>query len=74
MSALGECIGAIVGLVAITPGAVLLSRESVFIGFLAIISNIAVRINKKSNIDDTLVYSPILSWGVVGICYSNFFK
>lgn len=67
MSAIGACIGAVVGLVAITPAAGFVTLgESVFIGFLAaIISNIAVRINKKSNIDDTLDVFP--SHGVGGV-------
>ena len=67
MSAVGACIGAIVGLVAITPAAGFVTiGQSVFIGFTAaIISNIAIRITKKSNIDDTLDVFP--SHGVGGI-------
>ena len=67
MSALGACIGAIVGLVAITPAAGFVTiGQSVFIGFTAaIISNIAVRAFKKSSIDDTLDVFP--SHGVGGI-------
>ncbi|MGC6469236.1 MAG: ammonium transporter, partial [Chitinophagales bacterium] len=67
MSALGACIGAIVGLVAITPAAGFVTiGQSVFIGFTAaIISNIAVRAFKKSAIDDTLDVFP--SHGVGGI-------
>ena len=67
MSALGACIGAIVGLVAITPAAGFVSLGgSVFIGFVAsIVSNFAIRLNKKSEIDDTLDVFP--SHGVGGI-------
>ena len=67
MSAIGACIGAIVGLVAITPAAGFVTLgQSVFIGFIAaIISNIAIRLTKKSNIDDTLDVFP--SHGVGGI-------
>jgi Amt family ammonium transporter len=67
MSAIGACIGAIVGLVAITPAAGFVTLgQSVFIGFVAaIISNIAIRITKKSKIDDTLDVFP--SHGVGGI-------
>ena len=67
MSALGACIGAIVGLVAITPAAGFVSLgSSIFIGFVAsIVSNFAIRLNKKSEIDDTLDVFP--SHGVGGI-------
>ena len=67
MSAIGACIGAIVGLVAITPAAGFVTiGQSVFIGFIAaIISNVAIRITKKTNIDDTLDVFP--SHGVGGI-------
>jgi len=67
MSALGACIGAIVGLVAVTPAAGYVTLgQSAFIGFVAaIVSNIAISITKKSNIDDTLDVFP--SHGVGGI-------
>ncbi|WP_299229029.1 ammonium transporter [uncultured Psychroserpens sp.] len=67
MSSLGACIGAIVGLVAITPAAGFVSiGQSVFIGFIAaIVSNLAIQLNKKSKIDDTLEVFP--SHGVGGI-------
>jgi len=67
MSSLGACIGAIVGLVAITPAAGFVTLgQSVFIGFVAAIaSNIAIRLNKKTEIDDTLDVFP--SHGVGGI-------
>ena len=67
MSAIGACIGAIVGLVAITPAAGFVTLgQSVFIGFIAaIISNIAIRLTKMTKIDDTLDVFP--SHGVGGI-------
>ena len=67
MSALGACTGAIVGLVAITPAAGFVTLgQSAFIGFAAsVISNLTIRITKKSNIDDTLDVFP--SHGIGGI-------
>ena len=67
MSATGACIGAIVGLVAITPAAGFVNLgQSVFIGIVAaIVSNIAIRLTKKTKIDDTLDVFP--SHGVGGI-------
>ena len=67
MSAIGACIGAIVGLVAITPAAgVVTLGQSVFIGFVAaLISNLAIPFFRKLNVDDTLDVFP--SHGVGGI-------
>ena len=67
MSAIGACIGAVVGLVAITPAAGFVNiGESMFIGFIAaIVSNWAIHLKNKSNIDDTLDVFP--SHGVGGI-------
>lgn len=67
MNAVGACIGAIVGLVAITPAAGFVSiSQSIFIGFLAaIMSNVAISWFTKSSIDDTLDVFP--SHGVGGI-------
>ena len=67
MSAMGACIGAIVGLVAITPAAGFVTLgQSVFIGFIAaVISNMAIKISKRSRVDDTLDVFP--SHGVGGI-------
>ncbi len=67
MSALGACIGAIVGLVAITPAAGFVTIEqSIFIGAIAaLISNFAIRAFSKTGIDDTLDVFP--SHGVGGI-------
>jgi ammonium transporter, Amt family len=59
-SALGACIGAVVGLVAITPAAGYVNYgPSLFIGFAAaIVSNYAVVLFKKTGIDDTLDVFP----------------
>ena len=67
MSAVGACIGAIVGLVAITPAAGFVTiSQSIFIGFTAAItSNLAISWFSKTGIDDTLDVFP--SHGVGGI-------
>ena len=68
MSAVGACIGAIVGLVAITPAAGFVTiSQSMVIGFIAaLISNFAISLkNNKTDIDDTLDVFP--SHGVGGI-------
>lgn len=67
MSAVGACIGAVVGLVAITPAAGFVNiGQSMFIGFIAaIISNYAIHLKNKTNVDDTLDVFP--SHGVGGI-------
>jgi Amt family ammonium transporter len=59
-SVLGFCIGAVVGLVAITPAAGFVAiPQSIFIGVVAaIISNIAVYYKQKSRLDDTLDVFP----------------
>jgi len=67
MSALGACVGAIVGLVAITPAAGYVTpAQSIFIGAAAaLVSNFAIRMFVKSKIDDTLEVFP--SHGVGGM-------
>ena len=67
MSAVGACIGAIVGLVAITPAAGFVTiGESMLIGFVAaLVCNAAVRAAQRSVIDDTLDVFP--SHGVGGM-------
>ena len=67
MTAIGACIGAIVGLVAITPAAGFVTLgQSVFIGFIsAIFSNISIGSIRKTNIDDTLDVFP--SHGIGGM-------
>ena len=59
-SVMGFCIGAVVGLVAITPGAGFVGiPQSIFIGVVAaIISNIAVYYKTRSRLDDTLDVFP----------------
>jgi Amt family ammonium transporter len=59
-SALGACIGAVVGLVAITPAAGYVSvGASILIGSLAaVVSNIAVYFKSQSTLDDTLDVFP----------------
>jgi Amt family ammonium transporter len=68
VSAMGACIGAVVGLVAITPAAGFVTvPHAMFIGFIsAIISNLAVMTKNKSKVDDTLDVFPC--HGVGGIC------
>ena len=69
-SALGACIGAVVGLVAITPAAGYVSiPHSIFIGFVAsVISNMAVHWKSKSTLDDTLDVFPCHGvGGIVGM-------
>ncbi|WP_299113517.1 ammonium transporter [uncultured Winogradskyella sp.] len=67
MSAVGACIGAVVGLVAITPAAGFVNiGQSVVIGFVAsIISNWMIHLKNKSGIDDTLDVFP--SHGIGGV-------
>jgi Amt family ammonium transporter len=75
-SVLGFCIGAVVGLVAITPGSGFVGiAHSAFIGFVAaIISNLAVSIRTKSNVDDTLDVFPCHGvGGIVGMLMTGIF-
>jgi Amt family ammonium transporter len=64
---MSACIGAVVGLVAITPAAGFVTiGQSVFIGFAAaIVSNLAVYYKQKTSLDDTLDVFPC--HGVGGI-------
>src|SRR3954453_21508846 len=77
-SAMGACIGAVVGLVAITPAAGYVGiRESVVIGLVAsVVSNLAVHWKSKSTLDDTLDVFPCHGvGGMVGmICTGVFAK
>ncbi|MFZ5976711.1 MAG: ammonium transporter [Hydrotalea sp. AMD] len=59
-SVLGFCIGAVVGLVAITPASGFIGiPQSIFVGAIAaVISNIAVHYKSKSTLDDTLDVFP----------------
>lgn len=76
ISALGACIGAVVGLVAITPAAGFVSiGHSFVIGFVAaLVSNWAVRRKNKSNLDDTLDVFPCHGvGGLVGMILTGVF-
>lgn len=75
-SALGFCIGAVVGLVAITPAAGFVAiPQSIFIGFIAaIVSNMAVHWKSKTSIDDTLDVFPCHGLGgMVGMLLTGIF-
>lgn len=75
-SVLGFCIGAVVGLVAITPGAGYVAiPQSIFIGVVAaIISNLAVEWKSRSSLDDTLDVIPCHGiGGVVGMILTGIF-
>lgn len=75
-SALGFCIGAVVGLVAITPGAGFVGvPQSFFIGFIAAIcSNVAVHWKGKTTIDDSLDVFPCHGiGGIVGMILTGVF-
>ena len=75
-SVLGFCIGAVVGLVAITPAAGFVAiPQSIFIGFIAaIISNLAVHYKAKSSLDDTLDVFPCHGLGgMVGMIMTGIF-
>jgi ammonium transporter, Amt family len=75
-SVTGFCVGAVVGLVAITPAAGYVAiPQSIFIGFIAaIVSNIAVLIKSKSSLDDTLDVFPCHGiGGMVGMLMTGIF-
>jgi ammonium transporter, Amt family len=75
-SVLGFCIGAVVGLVAITPASGFVAiPQSIFIGFIAaIISNLAVHYKSKSSLDDTLDVFPCHGLGgMVGMLMTGIF-
>ena len=75
-SALGACIGAVVGLVAITPAAGFVTvPESISIGLVAsVISNLAVHWKTKSTLDDTLDVFPCHGvGGMVGMIATGIF-
>src|SRR3954447_26801160 len=75
-SAMGSCIGAVVGLVAITPAAGFVSvRDSIVIGLVAsVASNLAVHWKTKSNLDDTLDVFPCHGvGGMVGMLATGIF-
>lgn len=75
-SVLGFCIGAVVGLVAITPGAGFVSiPSSIFIGAAAaVVSNLAVVWKSKTSLDDTLDVFPCHGvGGIVGMLLTGIF-
>jgi Amt family ammonium transporter len=75
-SVLGFCIGAVVGLVAITPAAGFVAiPQSIFIGAVAaLISNVAVFYKSKSVLDDTLDVFPCHGiGGMVGMIMTGIF-
>jgi ammonium transporter, Amt family len=76
ISAMGACIGAVVGLVAITPAAGFVTLgQSVFIGFTAaIVSNLAVYYKQRTTLDDTLDVFPCHGvGGIVGMILTGVF-
>jgi ammonium transporter, Amt family len=75
-SAMGACIGAVVGLVAITPAAGFVSvSHSVIIGVVAaVVSNLVVLWRSRTNIDDTLDVFPCHGvGGMVGMLMTGIF-
>ncbi|MBK5270058.1 MAG: ammonium transporter, partial [Bacteroidia bacterium] len=75
-SVMGFCIGAVVGLVAITPAAGFVAiPQSIFIGVIAaVISNLAVYYKQKSTLDDTLDVFPCHGiGGMVGMLMTGVF-
>ncbi len=75
-SVLGFCIGAVVGLVAITPASGFVAiPQSIFIGaFAAVVSNVAVHFKSKSTLDDTLDVFPCHGLGgMVGMILTGIF-
>lgn len=75
-SVLGFCIGAVVGLVAITPGAGYVAiPHAIFIGVIAaVISNVAVYYKTKSTLDDVLDVFPCHGiGGMVGMLLTGVF-
>jgi Amt family ammonium transporter len=75
-SVIGFCVGAVVGLVAITPAAGFVAiPQSIFVGFIAaVVSNIAVQIRAKSRLDDTLDVFPCHGiGGMVGMIMTGIF-
>jgi Amt family ammonium transporter len=76
VSALGFCIGAVVGLVAITPAAGFVTvPASIFIGAIAaVISNYVAHIRTRSTLDDTLDVFPCHGiGGMVGMLLTGVF-
>ncbi|WEK35792.1 MAG: ammonium transporter [Candidatus Pseudobacter hemicellulosilyticus] len=75
-SVLGFCIGAVVGLVAITPAAGFVAiPQSITVGVVAaLVSNIAIYFKQKSSLDDTLDVFPCHGLGgIVGMLLTGVF-
>jgi ammonium transporter, Amt family len=75
-SVVGFCVGAVVGLVAITPAAGFVAiPQSIFIGVVAaVISNMVVRLKSKTIVDDTLDVFPCHGvGGMVGMLMTGIF-
>lgn len=75
-SAMGTCIGMVVGLVAITPAAGFVSvPHSILIGIISsVISNIVVQLRSRTRIDDTLDVFPCHGiGGIVGMLLTGVF-
>lgn len=75
-SVVGFCVGAVVGLVAITPAAGFVAvPQSIFIGVVAaVISNFVVHLKTKSSLDDTLDVFPCHGvGGMVGMIMTGIF-
>jgi ammonium transporter, Amt family len=75
-SAMGTCIGAVVGLVAITPAAGFVSiPHSIVIGFVSsLVSNLLVEYRTKTSLDDTLDVFPCHGvGGIVGFILTAVF-
>ncbi|GAA4332680.1 ammonium transporter [Flaviaesturariibacter amylovorans] len=76
MSASGTCIGAVVGLVAITPAAGFVSiPHAILIGLVsAVVSNIMVLLRSRTSIDDTLDVFPCHGMGgITGMLLTGVF-
>jgi Amt family ammonium transporter len=76
ISATGACIGAVVGLVAITPAAGFVNLgQSIFIGFAAaVVSNLAGYYKQRTTLDDTLDVFPCHGvGGIVGMLLTGVF-
>jgi ammonium transporter, Amt family len=68
--ALGACVGAVVGLVAVTPAAGFITvGQSIAVGLLAsVVSNLAVHLKSRTSLDDTLDVFPCHGLGgIVGM-------
>lgn len=75
-SAMGTCIGAVVGLVAITPAAGFISiPHSIAVGlFSSIVSSIMVELRSRTSIDDTLDVFPCHGvGGIMGMLLTSVF-